>query len=191
MGTQGCTSHPWWQEASGTWHGTHCPPLSSAVPCCPRGALSLRLRVTGQSRCPPMGDPEHPEGCNQDTSRTALWHSDRPCSRTPQTHRAPRRPQPCTAPGPGPGPAPGSGSRCRSPTGSPGPVPVAVPVAHQVLVEADEPRLPVVVEHEDGVDHPGGGAGPGREQNWQQHRGRRLTAGSPSVAPEAHRAAVG
>lgn len=30
------------------------------------------------------------------------------------------------------------------------------PAPHQVPVEADEPRLAVVVEHQDGVDHPGG-----------------------------------
>lgn len=44
------------------------------------------------------------------------------------------------------GPGPGS------------PLPTS-PAPHQVLVEADEPRLPVVVEHQDGVDHPGGGPG--------------------------------
>lgn len=46
---------------------------------------------------------------------------------------------------------------------------------HQVLVEADEPRLAVVVEHQDGVDHPGG---------WTGRDGSRTGAAAVAASPQ-------
>lgn len=163
---------------------------SPAVLCCPLLAQGRPEPAAPGDRpvpVPPMGDPGHPEGRDQDTGRTPLWRSDRPCSRDTPSPWSPTAPAALHC------------SRSRSGTGlrqplpqphrRPRPRPGRGPVAHQVLVEADEPRLPVVVEHEDGVDHPGGRAGPG----WAGSRTGSSTgaAESPQEAPRSPRKRTG
>lgn len=143
----------------------------------PHALLSPRY-PEGHRKPAAPGDRQVPAPCQP-------WHhrSSRRGSHGGPGHGASRGTRPGRWAEAGRAPQPHHDHPCKpGPPQSPGRAPPMPPAPHQVLVEADEPRLAVVVEHQDGVDHPGGWTGRDGSRT-----GTAAVAASPQEAPRPPR----